>query len=72
MSTWDIKWNGKWRTFSVDDGYSDVLRREVNFETGEIVSYLGKQLQGRHVRHGSPDHKELMRMAKEIWSSQYD
>jgi len=38
MSPLEVKFQGKWQSFSIRDGRSDVLRRQVNLDTGEIRS----------------------------------
>jgi hypothetical protein len=65
MSTLEVRYNGKWQTFSVEDGKSDVLRTAANLDTGEIVSYLGKQLQGKRLKPGSARYQEVSRLARD-------
>jgi len=64
VSTLEVKYQGKWESFSVSDGKSDVLRRQVNLDMGEIVSFLGKQLQGKRLRPTSRTYFEVLMLAR--------
>jgi hypothetical protein len=41
MSTLEVKYRGKWQSFSISDARSDVLRRQANLDTGEKVCRVG-------------------------------
>ena len=64
MSTLEVKYQGKWHSFSIQDGRSDVLRRQANLDTGEIVSFLGKQLQGKRLKPTSRTYLEVLTLAR--------
>ncbi|MBN2034920.1 MAG: hypothetical protein JW836_16770 [Deltaproteobacteria bacterium] len=64
MSTIEIGYKGKWKTFVLQDERSDVLRRRVDLDTGEVWSYLGKQLQGKKLKLGSYTYIEVIALAK--------
>jgi hypothetical protein len=64
MSTIEIKYQGKWKSFTLQDGKSDVLRRTVDLDTGEMWSYLGKQLQGKKLKPGSDTYTQVLAIAR--------
>jgi len=64
VSILQVKYKGKWQSFSIRDGRSDILRRQVNLDTGEIVSFLGKQLQGKRLKPTARAHLELSILAR--------
>jgi hypothetical protein len=65
MSTLEVQYKGKWRSFVLQDGKSDVLRTQANLDSGEIVSFLGKQLQGKRLKPGSARYQEVSRLARD-------
>jgi hypothetical protein len=50
--------------FFLGDDRSDVLHREANLETGEIASFLGKQLQGKRLKPTSKTYFEVLTLAR--------
>jgi hypothetical protein len=64
MSTLEVRYHGKWRSFVIQDGKSDVLRWQIKSVTGEILSFLGKQLQAKRLKPTSRTYSELLILAR--------
>lgn len=63
MSILEVIKEGKRRTFHWKDGKSDSCVRVANLDTGEIWSYMGKQIFGKKIKPTSSLYDEIVGFA---------
>lgn len=64
MSILEVIKNGKRKTFAWNDGKSNSCTRVANLDTGDIWSYIGKQIFGKKLKRTTPLYDEIISFAE--------